>query len=201
MVWMSRGVVAPLVVSGFVAMAAMGAAGCEETRPRRPQTAADLTIPPIGGGAAPSVKTAHGDMTTACTASLEATSIEKSTPSCYVDEKISDGPGVLRYPCSGDGPAEATFGDQRYEGRVTRGEIELSLSTELDWDDGCRWGTHAVIHGPLTDGTRLVHAKLSWDYLDRVLQGTGCSGVCRARASFSVSEGSVSGGAAKDATR
>lgn len=112
--------------------------------------------------------------------------IEKSSSGCYLDERISRVPGVLRYPCSGNGLVEADFGAHRYHGRIRGGDVELELSTELDWDDGCRWGTNAVISGTLLSGaTTMKH--LTWRYRDQVLTGTGCSGTCTAKATLAVS--------------
>lgn len=152
----------------------------------------ELVIPPIGSTSAKMA--ANGDRGSAsgrCSVGLVlASRIEKSAPGCYLDEHVSEGTGGGRlvYPCSGDGPAEASFGPQRYAGRMDHGELELSVSTELDWEDGCRWGTDALIKGSVMNGSYgpPSHEKLVWTYRDRIVRGSACSGICTAKTSISV---------------
>lgn len=113
--------------------------------------------------------------------------IEKSSPGCYLDEHITKGAGLLHYPCSGDGPVSADFGDHHYAGRITGGDVELEVTTELDWpDDGCRWGTRAVISGTLLSNGQPAMKNLTWRYRDHVINGTACSQVCNAKANLVV---------------
>ena len=53
-----------------------------------------------------------------CSARLRAAPI-KTKDGCTLDERISHGNGTLLYPCSGDGPVEAVFGEHRFPGRLT----------------------------------------------------------------------------------
>ena len=154
---------------------------------RRARDRADRE-PPGGGNGKPS----DGGR---CSLRLVAGRIEKSSPGCYLDELVSKQAGLLHYPCAGDGPAEAEFGEQRYTGRVVGGEVELELSTELDWEDGCRWGTEAVITGALPKNGEPVARSFSWRYRDRVITGTDCSGVCTARTNIQVTSLRKSGSA------
>ena len=168
-----------------VASAVFGMLACA-TRARGVEAPVDLVFAPIGtakndAGAAPD-RSRDGR----CTLRLVASRIEKSSPGCYLDEQISGAPGMLLYACSGDGPAEAEFGDQHYVGKVEGGELQLELATELDWEDGCRWGTRAQIQGSLTNRGEPTLQKLSWAYLDRIVAGSGCSGTCSAKASIAV---------------
>ena len=167
-----------------------GAFAC--TGPRGAAVAApvDLAIAPIGSLPAVGVTTngeRSGDAGR-CSVELVALRIDKSSPGCFIDEHISRGTGVLHYPCSGDGPAEAEFGPQKYTGKMEHDELEVQLSTELDWEDGCRWGTDAVISGPIVRGPsgELTRRRLAWRYRDRVISGSGCSGVCTAKTSLEV---------------
>src|SRR5690349_13909798 len=105
------------------------------------QTPVDLAIPPLGNADGGLQETKDG----MCSLQLVAQRIEKSSPGCYLDQKITEGPGTLRYPCKGDGSASADFGDHHYTGTIRAGEVSLEHDTELDWEDGCRWGTHASI--------------------------------------------------------
>jgi hypothetical protein len=148
----------------------------------------ELAIAPIGSAsAAPAVRSVSGTESR-CSVRLSAGKIEKSSAGCYLDEHISKGPGILYYPCSGDGPAEATFGTQRYGGRISGGDVEVQLEGELDWEDGCRWGTSAKIGGTLVPRPGGPLSKgLTWTYRDRVITGSGCSGVCTAKSALQVS--------------
>lgn len=153
------------------------------------QAPVDLTITPIGSAApiaiASSVTEAHAGGI--CSLSLRAARIDKSSPGCFLDEQITKSNGALRYPCSGDGPVEADFGEQRYKGSITGGNVELEFKTELDWQDGCRWGTTANISGQLTNkGGVPTLKKLNWRYRDHVITGSACSGVCTAHSTFEV---------------
>jgi hypothetical protein len=163
---------------------------CSE--PRTPVNApVDLAIAPIGtlpeGGIATNGE--RSPATGRCSVRLVAARIEKSSPGCYLDEHITGASGgVLQYPCNGDGPAEATFGTQKYTGKIEHGDVELEASTELDWEDGCRWGTDAVITGSVVIGNHgeLARKRLAWKYRDRVITGNQCSGLCTAKSSFDV---------------
>ncbi|MBX3215174.1 MAG: hypothetical protein KF850_24270 [Labilithrix sp.] len=180
---------ARVVVVALIAVLVAGPAACAGGQGAAVQAPVDLAIAPIAS--LPEAGIVIGDEPNdsgRCSLRLIAARIEMSSPGCYLDERISKGPGLLYYPCGGDGAVEADFGPQRYKGSIRNGELELELSTELDWDDGCRWGTNAVISGPLTTKHGEPTTKsLSWRYRDRVLVGTGCSGVCTARTTLQVS--------------
>jgi hypothetical protein len=160
---------------------------CGAMRSSNVQAPVELTITPIGSAKLSAALPLEQPSGT-CTLTLKAARIEKSAPGCYLDEHISHEPGLLKYPCGGDGPAEADFGTQHYKGKVDVGELQLELTTELDWNDGCRWGTAATISGSITDkaGTPTLK-KLVWRYQDHVISGRDCSGVCDAHTSFDVS--------------
>ncbi len=169
-----------VAVSALVLMACAGARGTPVQAP------VELQIAPIGtlvdGGIVTTGEPASGR----CSLRLVAGRIQKSSPGCYLDEHISQAPGVLFYPCNGEGPAEAEFGEQRYAGRVHGGAVEVELTTELDWEDGCHWGTRAVIVGTVVSNGEPTLGKLSWLYQDHVMTGTDCSGVCTAKTSIDV---------------
>jgi hypothetical protein len=124
-----------------------------------------------------------------CELQLNALAIWKSAPGCYLDVSITDGPGTLTYPCQGDGPAAADFGGKhRYSGKLVDGVLDLALTTELDWEDGCHWATTATVKGTLQRDGKLTHERLGWSYADRVVHGDNCSAECTARSGFEVSE-------------
>jgi hypothetical protein len=165
--------------------AALGA--CAGSRGTAVQAPVEVTIAPVGNlahGAAGG--TEHGKPGSACSVQLVPGRISKSEPGCYVDEHLSEGSGVLIYPCGGDGVAEATFGPQHYRGEMRHGNVKLELTTELDWEDGCRWGTDAVLEGLVLTGGGLTKKKLVWHYRDRVIRGKDCSGLCTAQTSLQV---------------
>lgn len=143
----------------------------------------EVHVAPVDGGLVVMDEPASGR----CMLRLVAGGMSKSSPSCYLDEQISENPGHLSYPCKGDGPAEANFGEHRYTGQVKGGELEIGIETELDWDDGCHWGTRAVIAGTLVSNGEPTSRKLTWQYNDRVMAGSHCSSVCSAKAILDVS--------------
>lgn len=161
-------------------------AACAGTRGVTVEAPVEVVVAPVGrladGGAR-----AGTLADAACALELEADRIRKSAFACYLDEQISQGPGVLRYPCSGDGEAHAEFGDQRYLGQMVGGELWLELTTVLDWEDGCQWGTRATITGTLR-GAEWERGELSWSYADHVIEGSECSGTCTADTTLTLNE-------------
>ncbi len=153
--------------------------GCAASRASVVEAPVDLTIAPLASlppsPAAPPLADPGQ-----CVLALTAGAIIKSLATCYLDEHITAGTGSLHYPCSGEGPAEAYFGPQTYRGKMTGGQLELEAKTELDWEDGCRWGTTATIRGNVVARGKPSLARIVWTYTDRVLSGSGCSGLCRA---------------------
>ncbi|MBX3190812.1 MAG: hypothetical protein KF819_27690 [Labilithrix sp.] len=117
-----------------------------------------------------------------CSARVRASTI-KTPSNCQLDERLSRGPGTLTFPCAGDGEAEIVFGEHRFEGTIASGLLELALTTELDWDDGCHWETRQGIRGALRDGRRV---KLTWSYAEQPVSGTRCAGACKAQADIDV---------------
>ena len=97
--------------------------------------------PPPGGASSMTSRAAN-----LCSAALAVAPIETGN-GCTLDERVSAGPGVLRYPCKGDGAVEAVFTDHRFLGAVTDGNYLLDLTTEIDWADGCHWETKQRIAG------------------------------------------------------
>ena len=180
---------------GAIAAVAAAFVGCSATRSARVEAPVELNIPPIGSGAKMALVTSGESLEGTCSLRLMARAIQKKSPGCYLDEQISHNAGLLHYPCNGDGPATADFGDHHYVGAVHRGDLELVFETELDWEDNCRWGTRAVIRGANLKGADPFPSRLSWDYQDHIVRGSGCSGVCDARTTFRV-EGKRSGSAA-----
>jgi hypothetical protein len=170
-----------------IVLAPLGVA-CASTPRGTTQAPVDLAIPPIGSMAGGGIST-NGERSPEekCTVRLAAGRIQKSAPGCYLDEHISKGEGLLHFACSGDGFAEAVFGPDRYRGKVERGEVQIEHSTELDWEDGCRWGTDAVITGTVVVEGQPTYKPLTWRYRDRVISGSDCSGLCTAYAFFKVS--------------
>lgn len=131
----------------------------------------------------PSLPSAHDR----CTARLRAATI-KTNPGCTLDERISQGDGVLSFPCAGIGELEATFGEHHFRGTtVNAGTVHLQLTTELDVDDGCHWETQQSIRGEWRrEGRDGKPSKLVWIYSEQPVQGTGCFGSCTARAEIEV---------------
>lgn len=160
------------------------------TRDGGAQSVVDVTVAPLasGGNAYGEIATgpnAQGTKTGQCLLRLEAKQIRKSSPGCYLDAHVHKNSGTLVYPCSGSGNAAADFEDDHYTGTMTDGRLALVRTTELDWEDGCTWGTRAAIEGTLPGGDAAAgHHQLAWTYDDHVVKGSGCSGLCRASGTF-----------------
>lgn len=120
-----------------------------------------------------------------CSARLRAAPI-KTNEGCTLDERISKGNGVLVFPCSGAGEVEAVFGEHRFRGTVNGSNVQLQLTTELDWDDGCHWETQQAIRGEWRREGK--HPKLVWTYEEHPVSGTGCFQACKAKADIEVDE-------------
>ena len=167
--------------------------GCVSRDSAAAQNAIDVNVAPVG--AVPRIEiTSSGEpnLEGKCTLTLLASAVEKSSSGCYLDAHIEQGTGTLAYPCNGTGAAEADFGAEHYVGKIDDGRLSLERTTELDWEDNCRWGTHAVIEGTLPKGKPLPTQNVAWTYSDRVVRGDGCSGVCRAHANLEASTRSAS---------
>lgn len=147
------------------------------------QAPVDVAVAPLASVNGGAIAVGPDGPSATCTLRLVAGKIQKSSPGCYLDEMISKGPGTLTYPCSGTGSAEARFGDQLYQGKIEGGHLALELVTELDWDDGCRWGTRAELRGLVG---RNGPGKLAWIYADHVIRGQECSGLCRAETTIAM---------------
>ena len=126
-----------------------------------------------------------------CTARLMAETI-KTGAGCTLDERLSKGSGLLLYPCSGNGVVEAVFGEHRFEGTMNDGALQLNLTTEIDWEDGCHWQTKQRIRGALARDEG-KSAKLAWTYTEAPVTGTGCYGSCKASTDIAVEAPSPSG--------
>ena len=147
----------------------------------------EVTIDNGDGGAAMPLVIAAPPIATdrdRCTAVLRAATI-KTNPGCTLDERLSHGNGTLLYPCAGDGPVEAIFGEHHFNGKITESAVTLALGTELDWEDGCHWETKQVILGSWKRDAK-KRPRLSWSYSEAPVSGTGCYGSCTATADIEV---------------
>jgi len=137
-----------------------------------------------------------------CSAVLRAATI-KTNPGCTLDERISHGSGTLHYPCAGDGPVEAVFGEHHFLGNVAESSVALSLGTELDWEDGCHWETKQIIVGtwkrdgstanagsapiaPTAPTAKKRTPHFAWSYSEGPVSGTSCYASCTATADIEV---------------
>ncbi|AKU98485.1 hypothetical protein AKJ09_05149 [Labilithrix luteola] len=150
----------------------------------------ELAIGPVDAGAenADTGAAQKPEKKKTCTAQLMAGEIDTG-PGCVLDERISHGPGKLMYPCEGDGAAQASFDDQVYDGKVVGNVLTLRLTTELDWEDGCRWQSEHMLGGRLIRGEAVEDdpvEPLQWRYEDRAISGRNCSGACLAQAEIEV---------------
>jgi hypothetical protein len=118
-----------------------------------------------------------------CSARLRASTI-KTPSNCQLDERISHGDGKLFYPCTGDGPVDAVFGEHTFHGEINDKLLVLALTTEPDWDDGCHWESKQGLRGAWSRGAE--SGKLAWTYSERPVSGTHCLGACKATADIEI---------------
>ncbi len=118
-----------------------------------------------------------------CTARLVPDAIDTGA-GCTLDERLSKGSGVLHYPCSGSGAADAIFGEHRFAGTITDGSLALHLTTEIDWEDGCHWRTEQDLRGEIRGDER----NLRWTYSEGPVSGLRCYGSCDATADIEVAD-------------
>ena len=79
------------------------------------------------------------------------------------------------------------FAEHRFQGKLSGSTLDLTLTTELDWEDHCHWETQQRIRGPWKLDTK-THPRLVWSYSEAPVQGTGCFGACVARAEIEVDQ-------------
>jgi hypothetical protein len=102
---------------------------------------------------------------------------------CFTDERVTQGPGLLSFPCEGDGTAKAQFRTATFVGTLRAGQLDLVLSTRFPYADGCEWETVQRVRGALSSPT------LDYTYTESPRAGqTGCAGACRATAEVRVSD-------------
>ena len=159
------------------------AAACvrEGAPPVAPVDVAVADLPDAGAAAQLPVTSAPSSGR--CNARLQPQPI-KTGAGCTLDERISQAAGHLSYPCSGNGDAEAVFGEHHFEGTMSNGTLTLDLTTEIDWEDGCHWETKQEIVGELRGEAK--NAKLAWSYTEGPVAGTNCYGSCEAKAEIHV---------------
>lgn len=166
--------------------AAVAAVGCvREGAP--PVAPVEPVNADLGDGGATQIPIASTSPPTArdrCSARLDADTI-KTGAGCTLDERLSKGSGLLLYPCSGTGVVEALFGEHRFDGTMNEGALQLGLTTEIDWEDGCHWQTKQRIRGTL-QRSEGKNAKLAWTYTEAPVTGTGCYGSCKASTDIDV---------------
>jgi hypothetical protein len=96
---------------------------------------------------------------------------------CFIDERVTQAPGVLRYPCEGNGWVKAVFGQALFLGRLDGGQVDLVLNTEFDFSDRCEWTTDQHLRGALSS------PALDYSYSEAPKPGQqGCANPCRATA-------------------
>lgn len=112
-----------------------------------------------------------------CTATLSVGAFRKSSPTCSFNEKVSQGPGRLEFPCDG-GSATATFGTQTFRGSVTATTVSLTQTEPFDFH-GCSVVSTQRIFGSRSSNTA------SYSYSERTVGGS-CSGVSTCTATATV---------------
>ncbi len=169
--------------AGALALAACSTVGAPPTVPVESVNVAGIDA--SAGPIAPLPKAAAEDRSR-CDMRLALTGRIRTGASCQLDEQVSKSAGRLRYPCNGDGPVDLDVGSHRFTGSLVGGRVQLELTTELDWDDGCHWETHQTVTGALRGST------LRWTYSEKPVRGQNCFASCTATADMKPSAASAS---------
>jgi hypothetical protein len=112
-------------------------------------------------------------------ARLRVGHVELSSPTCWVDAKVSEGESgrLLRCPSG----TVVVFGRVSFAGPASSEMVETCLRTEFPFEDGCRWETLQRVSGA-PDG-------LVYTYSEKPISGARCApSWCRARANIEVQE-------------
>jgi len=116
--------------------------------------------------------------TTECEAIVTIHQIDKRS-SCSIDAE-EGAQGMLEWTCGG-GDAKATVGKHTYTGTATGDAVAISVNTEFDFRDGCRWQSAQMISGNISSGS------LDLVYTERPKPDQrGCARACEARGSVGV---------------
>ena len=117
----------------------------------------------------------------ACTRSLFGNAVSGTSSTCFFDERVSGGTGVLEYECGG-GQARITFGEHLFVGTYSAGFVDVFLSTSYMHDVGrCDWITEQRITGLVDEG------RLDYAYDEAPAPGqSGCAGPCAGSAIIDV---------------
>lgn len=122
-----------------------------------------------------------------CAAVIEVQQVAANRPTCFVDARVRNEAGELRFPCEG-GDAEARFAGAHFLGRASGDEVDVTLQTTFDFEDGCRWVSEQRIRGSLSAN------ELDYTYTEAPAPGqSGCTSPCAARAKVAVSRRSHDG--------
>lgn len=141
----------------------------------QPATVIVIEAPTPPAVAAP--PTHHSDI---CVADIRMRPIKPDSSTCFIDARVRDKGGELTFPCRG-GDAEARFPGAHFRGRVSGGELDVSLQTTFDFEDGCRWVSEQHIRGSV------LGADLDYAYTEAPAPGqSGCASACTARAKVAV---------------
>ncbi len=97
---------------------------------------------------------------------------------CWVDSPLKEGqPGQLELAC-GDGAATLTFPSGVFVGTNTDCNLDLTLATQFDFVDGCKWESTQKIVG-------YMEGQVSYTYSEKPIAGSQCATPCTVDAKLS----------------
>ncbi|MBI4705849.1 MAG: hypothetical protein HY744_32555 [Deltaproteobacteria bacterium] len=116
-----------------------------------------------------------------CKVAVVIGSFTISDEACWVDSPLVEGdPGELKFAC-GDGPAELSFPTGKFVGTAKSCVLDLELTTQFDWIDGCTWQSQQAIVGPM-------EGQLDYAYSEHPIVGAGCAQACTVHAVLSLGQ-------------
>lgn len=112
-----------------------------------------------------------------CRTAVSVDSFSVSSEECWVDSPLAAGDdGQLQFSC-GAGPADLVFPNGRFVGSSNNCSINLTLTTQFAFGDGCTWQSQQTISGSMEE-------TLSYTYSEAPIAGVGCASPCSVSASL-----------------
>ncbi len=104
-----------------------------------------------------------------------------SGSACWVDSPLKEGqPGELEFAC-GDGAAKLSFPSGVFTGTNKSCNLDLGLTTQFDFVDGCTWESDQKIVGHM-------EGQLTYSYSEKPIVGTQCASPCTVDAQLSLGQ-------------
>lgn len=143
------------------------------------------------GGASRPAPRSFGEQNDLCFGLLTAEQDDDlARRACATPLPTDEDEGILAFPCTGEGLAQATLGERRLEGpilapRAGRRRFDVREVRAVEHDDGCRWEVFESLMGEVAEDAATLDQPLTWTHTERRLEGVGCRRACAVTAAVS----------------